>query len=195
MSRPPQRNVNPTTMSHGNTSTSGLSNATYSNKHHAYTFLGTDALSLSSRSRDIPSVDGMPPSNDGSDLRVPVAANVSHCSSSHRESILSQDASTSKNESDSAAPVTAYVSHCSRSYRDPIPSQIGFYMGHWVHILVSAKALHVFQHDIHTRIPFPEHNNENLKFAHECIVESIVEYMEDNRGVQIDTGKLLFRLS
>ena len=180
-------------MSHGNTSTSGLSNATYSNEHHAYTSLGTDALSLSSQSRDVPSVDSMPPSNDGSDLCVPIAANVSHHSSSQRESILSQDASTSNNESDSATPVTAYVSCCSRSHRDPIPSQIGFYTGHWVHILVSAKAL--FRHDIHMRIPFPECNDENLKFAYECVIESIAEYMEDNRGVQIDTGKLLFYLS
>ena len=138
-------------------------------------------------------MDGVPLSNDGSDLHVPVAANVSRCSSSHRESILSQDVSTSDNESDSAAPIMAYVSCHSRFHRDPIPSQIGFYTGHWVHILVSAKAL--FQHDIHTRIPFPERNDENLKFAHECVIESIAEYMEDNRGVQIDTGKLLFHLS
>ncbi|KAF8229626.1 hypothetical protein L208DRAFT_1285634, partial [Tricholoma matsutake] len=71
------------------------------------------------------------------------------------------------------------------SHKDPIPSQLGFYEGHWVHILNSAKAL--FRYVIHTDVPFPERSDKYLKIAQECILKAINKYMTENKDAEIDT--------
>lgn len=178
MANPPQRHVDSATMFHGSTSASRHSNVTRGNENipcHASTSLGADALSQFSRSRDAPSVGG-------NDLRMPNKANISHRS----RPTPSQDVPMSDdNEGDSAVPVKAFVSRRPRSRKDPISSQIGFYTGHWVNILTWAKQ--TFRHEIHTNVPFPERSDQNLRFARECILESITRYLDDNKGIQLDT--------
>jgi hypothetical protein len=90
----------------------------------------------------------------------------------------------SDNESDSNASPRICVPCNSRSHKDPIPSQLGFYKGHWVHILNSAKAL--FRYVIHTDVPFPEHSDKYLKITQECILEAINKYMTENKDAEID---------
>jgi hypothetical protein len=60
--------------------------------------------------------------------------------------------------------------------------------GHWCSILISAKAL--FRYHIHTDNPFPERNDENLKLAHECLLEAANNYLTDNEYADVDKGKL-----
>ena len=108
---------------------------------------------------------------------APCHTNESH---SHPTDGLGSD-----NESDSNVSPRIRTSHNSRSHKDPIPSQLGFYEGHWVHILNSAKAL--FRYVIHTDVPFLECSNKYLKIAQECILEAINKYMTENEDAEIDT--------
>ncbi|KAF8232143.1 hypothetical protein L208DRAFT_1465797 [Tricholoma matsutake] len=66
----------------------------------------------------------------------------------------------------------------------PLPSELGFYEGHWIHILNSAKAL--YRYMIHTDIPFLERNIKNLKIAQECILEAFSNYMDENEDAELD---------
>jgi hypothetical protein len=125
--------------------------------------------------------------------------NTQHFSGTHSNANVSCDADEphqtnvsshgSDNESDPDVPSKICASHNSRShYPRPLPSQLGFYKGHWIHILNSAKAL--FRYIIHTDVPFPECSNKNLKIAQECILEALSKYMAENEDAGIDKCQL-----
>ena len=63
---------------------------------------------------------------------------------------------------------------------------LGFYEGHWVHILNLAKAL--YKLIIHMELPFPECTNKSLKVAHECLLEAVDQYMNENENMELDKG-------
>ena len=106
--------------------------------------------------------------------------------SQQRQSAVASDAPASDDGSDSNAPAMVRVCRNSRSHKDPTSSQLGFYEGHWVHILNSAKAL--YRLIIHTEVPFPERTDKSLKIAHECLLEATDQYMSENENVELDKG-------
>jgi hypothetical protein len=78
----------------------------------------------------------------------------------------------------------------SKSQGDAKPSQLGFYHGTWVNILIDArnnyrKRIHSSQHD-----PFPERNTESLRDAQDLLLEVISDFRD--RGTQVDEGLFIF---
>lgn len=149
-----------TVMSHGNTSASRLSNMTRTHGNE-------DAPRPITRPQS-------PQRQDAPSVGVPNSEMF--------------DAPASDNGSDSDAPVIICAPRNTRTCREPTSSQLGFYKGHWCSILISAKAL--FRYHIHTDNPFPERNDENLKLAHECLLEAANNYLTDNEYADVDKGKL-----
>jgi hypothetical protein len=161
----PQSHVDPAFVSRRNTSTSHISNKTHGNKNvarHADTFLHTDDTLFQSgqlsRHSDVPFVDVSGAQSSG----VPAP----------------------NDRSDPGVHVPVSAPRRTRSCREPLPSHIGFYEGHWVHVLVMAKSL--FRYYIHTNTAFPERNDKNLEHACECLVESIEIYTMNNEGAELD---------
>jgi hypothetical protein len=68
------------------------------------------------------------------------------------------------------------------------PSQLGFYSGPWVDVLIYAR--NGYRKLIHTKEPFPERNLENLKVAQNTLLEAISEYMETDG--RLDESLYLF---
>ena len=66
---------------------------------------------------------------------------------------------------------------------DPKPSQLSYYHGIWVDILVDAR--NNYRKYIHTKNPFPEHNSNNLMEAQNFLLEATAAYKEK---YEIDEG-------
>jgi hypothetical protein len=96
------------------------------------------------------------------------------------------DVSASDNGSDSDEPAMADMSLGSKSRKEPTSSKLGFYHGHWVHILTSAKVQ--FRHFIHTSTPFPERNSYSLDHVHGYLLEAVARYLKTNKHADIDKG-------
>ena len=161
----PQHHVDLAAMSHRNKSASHISNKTRGSKNvprHADTSLHVDdTLPRSgqlSRRSDVPSADVSGSRSSG----VP----------------------TPGDGSESDVHVAVHASRRPRSHRKPTSSQIGFYQGHWVQILILAKAF--FRYYIHTETAFPERNDESLDHARECVLEAIQNYMTENEHANVD---------
>lgn len=73
----------------------------------------------------------------------------------------------------------------SKSQGDPKPSQLGFYSGPWVDVLVQAR--NRYRKHIHTTEPFPERTTEKLKDVRVILLEEIGEYKD--KGFDIDDSK------
>lgn len=149
-------------MSHGTTSASRLSDMTWTHGNKDALHPITVTRPQSPQQQDAPSV-GVP---DSETFGVPA----------------------SDNGSDSDTPVIVRAPRNTRTRKEPTSSQLGFYKGHWCSILISAKAL--FRYHIHTDTPFPERNDENLKLAHECLLEAANTYLTNNEYADVDKGKL-----
>lgn len=142
---------------------------------------GTDALPPPSRRR------GLSMDVHSSRRRVVPSANVSGTTFVDASSSQCRDGSQTLDASDSENGDTRVVRVSRpRSRKEPTSSQIGFYTGHWFHILNSAKAL--YRYYIHTNVAFPERNDKNLKYASECILESLQQYLDENRRVSVETS-------
>jgi hypothetical protein len=89
--------------------------------------------------------------------------------------------------SDNGAPSRAPRNSNSKSHV-PKPSQLGFYSGTWVDVLIYAR--NGYRKLIHTKDPFPERNLENLQVAQNILLEAISDYIEING--RLDEGLYLF---
>jgi hypothetical protein len=110
--------------------------------------------------------------------------NVSYHANMHYHADTFPNTDPSNDESD--VPIVAHVLHSSKSHKEPTSSQLGFYEGHWSHILTLAKAQ--YRYHIHTDIPFLENNDKNLKVAHKCLLKADNSYMDDNKHIELDKG-------
>lgn len=71
-----------------------------------------------------------------------------------------------------------------KAFSEAKPSQLGFYAGPWVNVLIIAR--NNYRRLIHTVNPFPEWNADSLKDAHDILLEAITEY--EDYGGKVDKG-------
>ena len=64
------------------------------------------------------------------------------------------------------------------SNNDICPSQLHFYSGTWVNVLIIAK--NNYRLFIHTDDPFPEHTAASLEDAHICLIDAIGKFKEES---------------
>lgn len=74
--------------------------------------------------------------------------------------------------------VTVRSARHSKSHGDPKSSQLNYYTGIWVDVLVDAR--NNYRKLIHTRTPFPERSVENLREAQNLLLEAIARYSENH---------------
>jgi hypothetical protein len=67
------------------------------------------------------------------------------------------------------------------------PSQLRFYSGSWVDVLIAAK--NNFRLFIHNEDPFPERTAASLEDARNCLLDAIGTFREENQ-LPLDEGKL-----
>ena len=68
------------------------------------------------------------------------------------------------------------------------PSQLHFYSGTWVDVLIIAK--NNYRLFIHTNDPFPERMAASLEDAHICLIDAIGKFKEESR-LPLNEGKLI----
>jgi hypothetical protein len=80
--------------------------------------------------------------------------------------------------SDDGGKMTTRAAHNSKPRGEAKPSQLGFYSGPWLDVLVDAR--NNYRRMVHTieGEAFPERSTENLAAAHNILLEAISEYME-----------------
>jgi hypothetical protein len=76
----------------------------------------------------------------------------------------------------------------SKTHGDAKPNHLSYYSGSWVDVLVAAR--NDYRRFLHITDPFPERNKDNLKDAHDILLEVIGEHVE--MGGELDYGSLLF---
>jgi hypothetical protein len=84
------------------------------------------------------------------------------------------------------------VSHAicnSKPHGEAKPSQLGFYSGPWINVPVTAR--NHYRKMIHTMDPFLEWTPENLRDAHDYLLETIAEHQDDG-GQPLDQGVFIF---
>jgi hypothetical protein len=101
-------------------------------------------------------------------------------------SILDVPASNHGNDVDAVA----LVPRNSKSRKEPAPTNLGFYSGDWLCILISAKML--YRCNIHTVTPFPERNDDTLEIAHDFLLEAVTIYLDTNKNTVLDYGSSSF---
>jgi hypothetical protein len=74
------------------------------------------------------------------------------------------------------------------SNNDIRPSQLRFYSGTWVDVLLAAK--NNYRLFIHNEDPFPERTSANLEDAHGCLLDAIGTFKEENR-LHLNEGKVI----
>ena len=67
------------------------------------------------------------------------------------------------------------------------PSQLRFYTGNWVDVLVSAK--NNYRLFIHNEDPFPERSAASLEDARACLLDAVGKFKEENH-LPLDNGML-----
>jgi hypothetical protein len=72
----------------------------------------------------------------------------------------------------------------SKTHGDAKPNQLGYYSGSWVDVLVAAR--NDYRRFLHITDPFPERNTDNLKDAHDALLEAIGQCIE--MGCELDQG-------
>jgi hypothetical protein len=102
---------------------------------------------------------------------------------------FSDDDGSNADASDDDVQASNRAPRHSKGLNDPKPSQLRHYSGPWVDVLVDAK--HSYRLFIHTDDPFPERNSDSLNDAHNCLLEAIGKYVEEQNGT-LDEGWLLF---
>ena len=120
-------------------------------------------------------------------------AGESHIHSSSQAHTASYDAldvnpEASDNEedgdgSDGSVKITRAACN-SKHHGEAKPSQLGFYAGTWIDVLIIAR--NNYRKLIHTVDPFPERNADSLKNAHDILLEAIAEY--EDYGGKVDEG-------
>ena len=75
----------------------------------------------------------------------------------------------------------------SQGDHDAKPSQLSFYSGTWVDILIAAR--NNYRKIIHTIEPFPEHNPNNLKEAQNLLLEAIDDFKD--QGCKLDESSFI----
>ena len=75
---------------------------------------------------------------------------------------------------------------------DKKPSQLRFYSGPWVDVLVAAK--HNYRLFINTEDPFPERGPESLEDAHHCLLKAISTFKAE-RKIPLDQGMFICQCS
>jgi hypothetical protein len=79
----------------------------------------------------------------------------------------------------------------SKSHGDAKPSQLGYYRGAWLDVLIAAR--NNYRKMIHTSNPFPERNPDNLREAHNFLLEAIAEHTD--QGGQLDECSFILSFS
>jgi len=67
-------------------------------------------------------------------------------------------------------------------------SQLRFYSGTWVDVLIAAK--NNYRMFIHNEDPFPERTETSLQDARNCLIDAIGAFREERR-LPLDDGKLI----
>lgn len=68
------------------------------------------------------------------------------------------------------------------------PTQLRFYSGTWVDVLIAAK--NNYRLFVHTDDPFPERTAASLEDAHGCLLEAIGKFREESQ-LPLDQGMLI----
>ena len=66
-----------------------------------------------------------------------------------------------------------------KSHGEAKPFCLGYYVGTWVDVLVTA--CNNYRKYIHTKSPFPDRNSESLNEVHNILLEAITEFRDDGR--------------
>ena len=108
------------------------------------------------------------------------------CTASYDALDVNPEASDNEEDGDSSNG-SVKITHTARNSKhrgEAKPSQLGFYAGPWIDILIIAR--NNYRKLIHTVDPFPERNTDSLKDAHNILLEAIAEYKD--YGGKVDEG-------